>query len=89
MDEETAAAVGDGETQLQSDITRAFELQERAHPAGTQRVAATSCRMVSLPTFVREIEDSGLEIVEQGFTEAMPDFDKLMYAVVRKAAERI
>ena len=80
-------SMGDGETELQSDIGQAFALQERAHPAGTQRVAATSCRMVSFPTFLREIGESGLETVEQGLTEAMPDFDKLMYAVVRRAED--
>ena len=76
-------SMGDGETELQTDVSEAFELREREHPAGPQRVAATSCRMVSFPIFAREIEDSGLVIVERGFTSAMPDFDSLMYAVVR------
>ena len=76
-------SMGDGETELRSDVSKAFELQERDHPAGTQRVAATSCRMVSFPTFVRELTESGLEIAERGFTAAEPDFDRLMYAVVR------
>ena len=76
-------SMGDGETELRSDVTKAFELQEREHPAGKQTVAATSCRMVSFPTFAREIEESGLQIIERGFTSAMPDFDSLMYAVVR------
>ena len=78
-------SMGDGETELQSDVTKAFEVQKRDHPAGPQMVAATSCRMVSFPHFERELTDSGFEIVERGFTEAMPDFDRLMYAVVRKA----
>ncbi len=77
-------SMGDGETELRSDVTTAFEVQERDHPAGTQRVAATSCRMVAFPTFAREIEESGLVIVERGFTSAMPDFDSLMYAVVQR-----
>ena len=77
-------SMGDGETELQSDVTKAFELQERDHPAGTQRVAATSCRMVSFPTFARELTESGLVIIERGFTSAEPDVDSLMYAGVRR-----
>ncbi len=79
-------SMGDGETELCSDVTQAFRLEEREHPAGTQLVAATSCRMVSFPTFVRELAESGLEIIERGITSAMPDFDRLMYAVVRSGA---
>ena len=41
--------------------------------------------MVSNTTFEKEIARSGLVIAEKGITTAMPDFDKLMYAVVRKA----
>ena len=77
-------SMGDGETEMQSDIAKAFELQERDHPAGRQLVAATSCRMVSMQTFTRELTESGLTILEQGFTSALPDFDRLLYAVIRK-----
>ena len=77
--------MGDGETEMRSDVSQAFELKERDHPAGPILVAATSCRMVSFPTFERELKESGFVIAEQGITEAMPDFDKLMYAVVRSA----
>lgn len=75
--------MGDGETEMQSDISRAFELQERSHPSGKMLVAGTSCRMVSFPTFRRELAESGLQIVEEGITSAMPEFDRLMYAVVQ------
>ena len=77
--------MGDGETEMRSDVSEAFELKEREHPSGKLLVAATSCRMVSFPTFERELAESGLAIAEQGITEAMPDFDKLMYAIVRNA----
>ncbi len=79
--------MGDGETEMRSDVAKAFELQERDPPACVQRVAAMSCRMVSFPTFEREITESGLKIVEHGFAEALPDFDRLMYAVVRREGE--
>ena len=79
--EKTAAYI----EQMQSDIRTAFQLQERNHPAGKIMVAGTSCRMVSFPTFEREIAQNGLEIVEKGLTEAMPDFNSLLYAVVKRA----
>ena len=76
--------MGDGEHEFQTDVSQAFELQERSHPAGTIKVAATSCRMVSFSTFERELAQSGFIIVEKGYASALPDFDSLLYAVVRR-----
>ena len=76
--------MGDGKYEMQSDISRAFEVQERQHESGTILVAGTSCRMVSFPTFERELEGNGLYIMEKGITPSFPDFDKLMYAVVKR-----
>lgn len=76
--------MGDGEHEMASDIRTAFTLQPRNHASGTLLVAGTSCRMVSFPTFRRELEENGLEILETGLTESMPDFNSLLYAVARK-----
>ena len=78
-------AMGDGERETQTDIREAFALRERAHAAaGRVMVAATSCRMVSFPSFDRERSESGLATVERGLTAAPPEFDSLMYAVARR-----
>ena len=77
-------SMGDGEFEMQSDIRTAFQLQERNHFSGKVQVAGTSCRMVSFPTFEAEIARNGLEIVEKGLCEAMPDFNSLLYAVVTR-----
>lgn len=79
--------MGDGEFEMMTDITRAFEVQERDHESGKMLVAATSCRMVSFSTFERELRESGLKIVEERITKSLPDFDSLMYAVVRKETQ--
>ncbi len=76
--------MGDGTFEMQSDIHEAFELKEREHESGRMTVAATSCRMVSFAAFERELAENGLEIIEKGITEALPEFDSLMYAVVRR-----
>lgn len=76
--------MGNGEFEVQSDITQAFALQERNHASGKMMVAGTSCRMVSWNTFEQEIALSGLTLVEKGMTNALPSFDQLMYAVVKK-----
>lgn len=76
--------MGDGITEMKSDINTAFDLQERNHESGKITVAATSCRMVSFPTFLDEIENANLKVVEKGITSSLPDFNNLMYAVVRK-----
>lgn len=76
--------MGDGEFEMQSDISQAFTIQERNHETGKMMVAGTSCRMVSFKTFEAELERNRLEVVEKGITSALPNFNSLMYAVVRK-----
>ena len=77
--------MGDGTMCMQTDPARAFELQPRRHAQGQVMVAATTCRMVTFDTFRTELAAAGLAVVEQGVTSAMPEFDCLMYAVVRGA----
>ncbi len=78
--------MGDGALEHQSDITAAFDLEDRIHEQTETpvRIARTSCRIVSLDTFRREIADSGMLILEDGFTAIEPDFPCMMYAVVAR-----
>ena len=76
--------MGDGEFETQSDISEAFTLQERNHESGKMMVAGTSCRMVSFSTFENELARNDLSIIEKGITSSLPNFNSLMYAVVRK-----
>ena len=76
--------MGDGTTEMQSDISKAFTLQQRDHETGTIQVAGTSCRMVTFETFKAELTRNGLSILESGITSSLPDFNNLMYAVVKK-----
>ena len=77
--------MGDGENEFCTDPSQAFDLKERNHVSGKVMVAGTTCRMVSWSTFLRELSQAGLEVIEKGITSAMPDFDSLMYVLVRKA----
>ena len=47
-------------------------------------VTGTSCRMVSFKTFEEELTRNGLAVIEKGITSALPDFNSLMFTVVRK-----
>lgn len=76
--------MGDGTFEMKSDISKAFEIQEREHESGKMMVAGTSCRMVSFSTFENELQRNKLKIMEKGITSAMPNFNSLLYAVVRK-----
>ena len=76
--------MGDGDVEMQSDIQRAYELQEREHESGKMMVAGTSCRMVSFKTLEGELKRNNLDIVESGITSALPDFNSLMYVVVKR-----
>ena len=77
-------SMGDGQFEMQSDITQAFEIRERDHESGKMMVAATSCRIVSFESFENELAANNLEIIEKGITAALPEFDSLMYAVVKR-----
>ena len=77
--------MGDGTIERQSDIRNAFQKQDRVHEqTGKQlKIASTSCRMVSFDTFHTELAQNGLTVLEEGITQALPDFSMLMYAVVK------
>ena len=77
-------SMGDGEFERQSDPSTAFTLQERNHESGKMMVAGTSCRMVSFNTFEKELVRNGLTVIEKGITSSLPDFDSLMYAIVKR-----
>ena len=79
-------SMGNGQWQRQSDISTAFDLQERVHePTGkTVRIAGTSCRMVDWATFIGEMSRNGLTVIEKGITAVEPDFPQMMYALVEK-----
>jgi len=76
--------MGDGTLERKSDISTAFDLQERIHGQSGERLllAATSCRMVTWDTFLNEIRRNGLKVAEHALTEVPPDFPVMMYAVV-------
>ena len=77
-------SMGDGESEFSTMAEEAFEIRERNHFSGPVQVASTSCRMVGFGKFEEEISEAGMTIVEKGLTSAMPDFDSLLYAVIRK-----
>lgn len=77
-------SMGNGEFEYISNIDEAFDIQTREHFIGDVKVAATSCRIVSFKTMEKEIKTANLDIVEKGITESLPDFNSLMYVVVKK-----
>ena len=78
-------SMGDGEFEYVSNINEAFDIQTREHSSGNVEVAATSCRMVSFKTMEKEIINNKLKIIEKGITASLPDFNSLMYVVIKKA----
>ena len=78
--------MGDGETEQQTDIRTAFDLQVRTHEQMGKEVqiANTSCRMVSFETLHAELQRNGLSIIKEGITTALPNFQSLMYTIVEK-----
>ena len=77
-------SMGDGIKESVSDTSKAFDMVERNHESGFVKVPSTSLRMVSFDTLEKEIESAHFSIAEQGITSSLPDFNSLMYAVIRK-----
>lgn len=79
--------MGDGIMERESDISNAFDLQERLHEESGQTVciAGTSYRAVSFETFRRELAENSLLILKEGLTEVVPDYGEMMYAVVKRS----
>ncbi len=79
--------MGDGNSERQTDIRVAFDIQNRTHEqtGKSVQIANTSCRMVSFQTFEEELNRNSLSIVKQGITTIEPDFSQMMYAIVKKA----
>ena len=76
--------MGDGKIERETDIRKAFRVEEREHSSGSIPVASTSCKMVSFSTFEKELKENRFTIIEKGLTESFPDFPILMYALVKK-----
>lgn len=79
--------MGDGIMERESDISNAFDLQERLHEESGQTVciAGTSYRAVSFENFRRELAENSLLILKEGLTEVVPDYGEMMYAVVKRS----
>ena len=80
--------MGDGEMEHCGDASAARQKRERWHePSGrTLMVTDIPCRIVNFCTFEREIERSGLAVLERGMTAIEPEFSQVMYAVVARQA---
>ena len=76
-------SMGDGEREFCTDPDKAYELKERECAGKTVKVASTTCRIVNFDTFEREIKAAGFDIAEKGLTSCPPEFDSLMYAVIK------
>jgi len=79
-------SMGDGTQEICSDISSAFDLQERIHEETGRilQIAGTSYRGISFETFHKELRDNQLEILQEGFINVEPDYGKMMYVVVKK-----
>ena len=77
--------MGDGTIERKSDISAAFDLQERIHQGTGEKmmIAGTSCRMVNWETFLSEPQSNGLQLLEHGLTAVEPEFPVMMYAVIK------
>ena len=79
-------AMGNGIKEYTSDITKSFNNTKRTiiNNGKSINVAATSCKIVSWPTFEKELADSNLIIKKKWISNKIPEFDSSMCVLVSK-----
>lgn len=77
--------LGDGKMKRATDISTAFDMQERVHEASGAplMLASTSCRIVTQEEFRAELTCAGLDVIELGNT-SWDDAPFAMYAAVKR-----
>ena len=78
-------SMGDGKTAFSTDPARAFDTVARDTPGGKMEVAATSCRIVTKDALLAEIAAAKLTLVSYRVAPVKGHFDKMMFAVVKRA----
>ena len=78
-------SMGDGKKESISNYKEAWEDTVRTHQMTEtkMKIATTSCKIVNIKNFHKEIENNGFKIIEHGITEIIPDFKEMMYAVIK------
>ena len=79
-------SMGDGKIESKSNISDAYNEVKRVHTETKEEMLlpATSCRIVNMDNFIKEAKSSNLKILESGVTSIIPEFNDIMYIVVKK-----
>ena len=78
--------MGDGKKEYASDINDALKKSKRRilQNDETIEVATTSCRIVNMDTFKKELTNNGFIIKKLWISKDIPEFDKSICAIVTK-----
>ncbi|MBO5884291.1 MAG: class I SAM-dependent methyltransferase [Clostridia bacterium] len=77
--------MGDGIMERKDcDITKAFDLSERDFNNQKIQVTSTSCKIVNWQTFLTELDNSNLKVLDNYISEEISGFNLSMVAIVSK-----
>ena len=78
-------SMGDGQSEFKTNINDAFNNTKRKNINSGKdiMVAKTSCRVKNMVNMEKEIINNGLEIIEEGILDDVPNFDKCMFFIVK------
>ncbi len=76
--------IGDGEQEMITDASKAFEIVERIHEETNTilNIASTSCRIVSWDKLLNEINENNLKVISKEINLDTPGFSNCMSVVV-------
>ena len=78
-------SMGNGEFERHnSDITKAFDLDEREFNNEKIKVATTTCRIVNWEGILKEIDNSNLQVLEKFISEDIAGFNQSMITILKR-----
>lgn len=79
-------SMGDGKKERKSNISDAYNEVKRVNGKTKEEILlpATSCRIVNMDNFIKEATSRKLKVLESGITSIIPEFNEIMYIVVKK-----
>jgi len=79
-------SMGDGKKEYKSNVLNAYKEVKRVHGETSKEMylPQTSCRIISMNSFILESTKNNLKIISSGITSIVPEFKEAIYILIKK-----